>query len=347
MLKKGWVLLAVLLVLALTFAAGCGGTKTGQDTKPAEPKGPAKQEARVIRLAHVVNEQDPYHVAAMKFKEIVEAKTAGNVKVEIFPNAVLGDERTLLEGMQMGTVDMGIITNGPVANFLPKIAVFEMPFLFSKREDAYAVLDGPIGQNILKELETVKLKGLAYAERGFRNLTNSKRPVLAPADVKGLKIRVMQNPVYIDLFNTLGANAVPMAWAEALTALQQGTIDGQENPVNVAYAFKLFETQKYFSMTRHTYAPALFVMSLDVFNKNFTPETQKILVDAAREAAAHQRNWIAENEARQLKEIEAKGMQISYPDLAPFREAAKPVYQKYSDRFGNLITEIEAQLGKK
>ena len=193
----------------------------------------------------------------------------------------------------------------------------------------------------------MKLKGLAYAERGFRNLTNSKRPVLAPADVKGLKIRVMQNPVYIDLFNTLGANAVPMAWAEALTALQQGTIDGQENPVNVAYAFKLFETQKYFSMTRHTYAPALFVMSLDVFNKNFTPETQKILVDAAKEAAAHQRNWIAENEARQLKEIEAKGMQISYPDLAPFREAAKPVYLKYSDRFGNLITEIEAQLGKK
>ncbi|MEW6661147.1 MAG: TRAP transporter substrate-binding protein [Bacillota bacterium] len=346
-MKKGWVILSMVLVLVLLFAVGCGGSKTGQENKPAESQGPAKQESRVIKVAHVVNEQDPYHVAALKFKELVEAKTAGNIKVEVYPNAVLGDERTLLEGMQVGTIDMGVITNGPVANFLPKIAVFEMPFLFSKREDAYAVLDGPIGQNILKELESVKLKGLAYAERGFRNLTNSKRPVLTPADVKGLKLRVMQNPVYIDLFNTLGANAVPMAWPEALTALQQGTIDGQENPVNVAYAFKLYETQKHLSMTRHTYAPALFVMSLDVFNKNFTPETQQILVEAAKEAGKYVRNWIAENEEKQLKEVEEKGLQVHYPELAPFKEAVKPVYQKYSDRFGNLISEIEAQLSKK
>jgi tripartite ATP-independent transporter DctP family solute receptor len=153
--------------------------------------------------------------------------------------------------MQIGTVDMGIITNGPVANFVEEIAVFELPFLFPSPEAAYSVLDGAIGKEILASLERVQLKGLAYAERGFRNLTNNVHAVNVPADMEGLKIRVMENPVYIDTFKALGANAVPMAWTEALTAMQQGTIDGQENPINVIYSFKLYEPQKYLSMTRH------------------------------------------------------------------------------------------------
>src|SRR5699024_5824185 len=220
-----------------------------------------------IKLAHVVNEKDGFHLAAEHFAELVDERTDGTIEVKIYPNAQLGDERTLLENMQMGTVDMGLITNGPVANFLEEIAVFELPFLFASPDEAYAVLDGPIGQEILDNLQTVNLKGLAFAERGFRNLTNSEHPVHSPADVEGLKIRVMENPVYIDTFRELGANAVPMAWTEALTAMQQGTIDGQENPVNVVASFKLSETQKYMTMTRHTYAPAVFVMSPHTWGK--------------------------------------------------------------------------------
>ncbi len=296
-----------------------------------------------LRLAHVVNERDIFHVAAAKFKELVEEKTNGRVQIDLYPNAVLGDERTLLEGMQLGTIDMGVITNGPVANFLPEIAVFELPFLFANAQEAYAVLDGPVGKELLKLLEKVNLKGLAYAERGFRNITNSKRPVVTPTDLKGLKIRVMENPVYIDTFKALGANVIPMAWTEALTALQQGTIDGQENPVVVIHSFKLYETQKHLSLTRHTYAPALIIMSLKVF-KSLPTDIQKIFEESAQQAAEYARKVNGENEERLLKELVDFGMQVAQPELDAFREAVKPVYDKYSNRFGKHLKEIQKQL---
>ncbi len=301
---------------------------------------------RVIKLGHVVNERDGFHIAATKFKELVEEKTKGEVTIELHPNAELGDERTLLEGMQMGVIDMGVITNGPVSNFVPKIAVFELPFLFGSPEEAYYILDGPIGQKMLKELENAKLKGLAYAERGFRNLTNSKRPVKQPSDFKGLRIRVMENPVYLATFKALGANPVPMAWTEALTALQQGVIDGQENPVNVIYAFKLYETQKYLSLTRHTYAPALFVMGLNLYN-SLPADVQKILLDSAQEAARYERNWNASQEVTQLEAIKKNGMQVITPNLAPFKKAVQPVYKQYEEQFGGLIEEIQTALAKR
>jgi len=329
--KKHTLFLLSLLLVVVFAVSGCGGSEKKPETKAAGPQ--------TIKLAHVVNEKDGFQIAALKFKELVEARTKGAVKVEVFPNASLGDERTLIEGMQIGTIAMGVITNGPVANFLPEIAAFEMPFLFASPEEAYKVLDGAVGKKVLDKLDTINLKGLAYAERGFRNLTNSKKPVLTPADMAGLKIRVMENPVYIDTFKALGTNAVPMAWTEALTALQQGTIDGQENPINVIYSFKLNETQKYLTMTRHSYSPALFLMSKKVFG-SFDKETQDILVKAAQEAAVHERKWNAEQMAEQLKALKEKGMQISEPDTAAFQVAVKPVYDKYGPKFGTLLEDI-------
>ena len=323
-----------LLVFILSFV-GC---------KPAE-KQPAISE-RTIKLAHVVNEKDSFHISALKFKEVVEAKTNGKIKVEIHPNGELGDERTLIEGMQQGTIDMGVITDGPVSTFLPEIAVFDMPFLFKTPEEAYKILDGPIGQKVLKDLETVQLHGLAFAERGFRSLTNNKRPVKMPEDVKGLKIRVMQNPVYIDTFNALGANTVPMAWGDCLTALKQGTIDGQENPVVVIYSYKLWETQKYLSLTRHTYAPAVILMSLKLWN-SLSPDEQAIFTEAGKEAAEAGRKYDNDNEKTQLDEIKANGMQvIEDVDVDAFRKAVEPVYTKYSAQFGDLLKQIQDALKK-
>ncbi len=331
MSKKNALLMLSLMLIVVFALTGCGGTEKKPEAKPAGPQ--------TIKLAHVVNEKDGFHIAALKFKELVETRTKGAVKVEVFPNASLGDERTLIEGMQIGTISMGVITNGPVANFLPEIAAFEMPFLFSSPEEAYKVLDGSVGKKVLDKLEAINLKGLAYAERGFRNLTNSKKPVKTPADMAGLKIRVMENPVYIDTFKTLGTNAVPMAWTEALTALQQGTIDGQENPINVIYSFKLNETQKYLTLTKHSYAPALFLMSKKVYG-SFNKETQDILVKAAQEAAVHERKWNAEQMADQLKTLKERGMQIIEPDTAAFQAAVKPVYAKYGPKFGTLLEDI-------
>ncbi len=297
-----------------------------------------------VKLAHVVNEKDGFHIAATKFKELVEERTGGKVSIELYPNAQLGDERTLLEGMQIGTVDMGIITNGPVANFVEEIAVFELPFLFPSPEAAYAVLDGEIGQEILASLERVQLKGLAYAERGFRNLTNNVRPVNGPADMDGLKIRVMENPVYIDTFKALGANTVPMAWTEALTAMQQGTIDGQENPINVIYSFKLYEPQKHLSMTRHTYAPAIIVMSLNLWDR-LPADAQDVFSAAAQEAAEYEREMNAKMSADQTQALRDNGMQIvENPDIAAFQAKVAPVYEKYGAKFGSYLKRIQEQL---
>jgi tripartite ATP-independent transporter DctP family solute receptor len=297
-----------------------------------------------LRLAHVVNEQDGFHIAATKFEELVEARTDGKVNIEIFPNASLGDERTLLEGMQIGTVDMGVITNGPVANFVEEMAVFELPFLFPSPEAAYSVLDGPIGQELLDKLADVNLKGLAYAERGFRNLTNSERAVNSPEDLDGLRIRVMENPVYTDTFRELGANAIPMAWTEALTAMQQGTIDGQENPVNVIHSFKLDETQNYMTLSRHTYAPAIFVMGMPAWNQ--LPEAaQAVLEEAAQEAAEHERQVNADMEAEQLQALREAGMEINdTPDMEAFQAAVAPVYEKYGEQFGDYLPRIQEAL---
>ncbi|MDR9439222.1 MAG: TRAP transporter substrate-binding protein [Halomonas sp.] len=329
---NGFVRSTLALSVSLAMAAGANASEF-TDMEPV-----------TLRLAHVVNEQDGFHIAAEKFEELVEERTEGKVDIELYPNASLGDERTLLEGMQIGTVDMGVITNGPVANFVEEMAVFELPFLFPSPEAAYEVLDGPIGQELLDKLAEVNLKGLAYAERGFRNLTNSERPVERPADIDGLRIRVMENPVYVDTFRELGANAIPMAWTEALTAMQQGTIDGQENPVNVIHSFKLYETQDHMTLSRHTYAPAIFVMGMPAWNP--LPEAvQQVMVEAAQEAAEHERRVNAEMEAEQLAELREAGMQIvDEPDIAAFQEAVAPVYDQYGEEFGDYLTRIQEAL---
>ncbi|SDJ92409.1 TRAP transporter substrate-binding protein [Natronincola ferrireducens] len=341
MKKKLSMLLCMLLVV--TLLAACGQ----KSPAPAAGEDVTLEEFEPVkyRLAHVVNENDSFHISAVKFKELVEERTGGKVEIEVHPNATLGDERTLLEGMQMGTVDMGIITNGPIANFVPQVAVFELPFLFSSHEEVYGVLDGDIGKEILKKMEDVNLKGLAFAERGFRNLTNSKKPVATPDDMKGLRIRVMENPVYIDTFQALGANTVPMAWTETLTALQQGTIDGQENPVVVIHSFKLDETQKHLSLSRHTYSPATIMMSLNAFNK-LPADIQEIIERSAQEAAEHARAINIESEEILLKELQERGMEITEVDTAVFQEAVQSVYDKYRGQYGEYMDKIQEQLNK-
>jgi len=238
-------------------------------------------------------------------------------------------------------VDAGIITNGPIINFVPRFGAIDLPFLFRNPDHAYKVLDGPIGNQLFADMEKQGWKGLAWAERGFRNLTNSKKAVNTPDDVKGLKIRVMQNPVYVDSFKALGANAVPMAWTEALTALQQGTVDGQENPLNVIVAFKLNESQKYMAITRHAYAPAPIIMSMVTWKK-LDAGQQKAVLKAAQEAAVYERAFNNASEKLWVAELEGKGMKVTTPDLKPFLAAVKPVYDAYTPKFGkDFIAAIQ------
>ncbi|NLA14002.1 MAG: DctP family TRAP transporter solute-binding subunit [Tissierellia bacterium] len=329
MKKLNFIALALIVVMVLGTA--CGQTVDNPPTS-AEPT--------VIKLGMTINEQDSFFVCATKFSELVEERTNGAYDIQLFPNSSLGDERTMLESMQMGTLDSGIITSGPFVNFVPEFGVFDLPFLFPDNASAYKVLDGEIGKEILSKLEDHDLKGLAYAERGFRNLTNSVRPVRTAEDIKDLKIRVMENEVYLSAFKAMDVNAVPMAWTEALTALQQGTIQGQENPVNVIHAYKMWDSQKHVTMTRHAYAAAVITFSEEVFN-SLPADVQEIFVQAAQEAAEYERAWVAENEEAQIADLKANGMElIEEPDLESFRQAVQTVYDQYP-QYSEYLTRIK------
>ncbi len=336
-MKKFNRLIAIVITLTLVFSLTACGKQAASDTSTEPSK------TTVIKLGMTINEQDSFYLCAKKFSDLVKEKTNGAYDIQLFPNSALGDERTMLESMQMGTLDAGIITSGPFINFVPEFGVFDMPFLFPDNAAAYKVLDGEIGKEILKKLEAKDLKGLAYAERGFRNLTNSVRAVKTAADVKGLKVRVMQNEVYIAAFEAMGVNSVPMAWTEALTALQQGTIQGQENPVNVIHAYKMWDSQKHVTMTRHAYAAAVITFGLKKFN-SLPADIQKIFSESAQEAAEYERAWVAENETKQMAELEANGMSIvKDPDLDSFKAAVKPVYDKYP-QYNDYIVRINAAI---
>ena len=300
----------------------------------------------VLQLGTTVNEQDSFQVAAEKFAELVAERTNGEYKIEIYPNGTLGDESTMLDSMTMGMLDMGIITSGPFVNFSEDMGVLDMPFLFASNEEAYKIIDGEIGKELLATLEDAGLKGLAYAERGFRNVTNSVRPVTSAADLAGLKLRVMENEVYTATFKALGVNAVPMAWSEALTAMQQGTIEGEENPINVIYSYDLWDYgQKYVTLDRHSYSTAIITMSLDKFNE-LDEATQQIFVEAAQEAAEYERAWVADQEAGQLETIKSNGVEVvEEPDVDSFREAVQPVYEAYP-QYADYIARINAALAE-
>ena len=297
----------------------------------------------VIKLATVQNEQHVYAIMSFKMKEDIERLTNGGIILELYHNAALGDERAILEGMQFGTIGMGITTSGSAGNFMPDVTVFEMPFLFDSVEQARKTVDGPVGQNILSMFDKVGLKGLAYAEQGFRNLTNSRRPVKTVADVAGLKIRVMENELAIDLFNALGANAIPMQWGECMTALQQKTIDGQENPLTTIYTFNLHESQNYLTLTRHTYSAAVILMDINLW-QSLTAEYQKILQDVIVDAVAMGRNYLDEQDAKYLIGVRERGMEVIEPDLASFRSRIGPVTEKYGKRF---VSHLEAMAHEK
>ena len=341
MMKKGKKVVAALLTCAMAFSlTACGGGE-----EKAE-EGAAKGEPVVLKLATTVNEQDSFQVAAEKFAELVEEKTDGAYTVEIYPDGKLGDEAELLQSMAAGELDCGIVTSGPFVNFSKDMGVLDLPFLFANNEEAHKVLDGQVGQDLLGTLENANLKGLAYAERGFRNLTNSVKPVNTVEDMKGLKLRVMENEVYAKTFAALGANASPMSWQETLNALQSGAIEGQENPINVICSFKLWESnQKYATLTRHSYSTAIITMSLDKYNE-LPEDVQKIVKESAQEAAEVERAWVADNEEKQLQEMKDNGIEVvEDPDMESFKAAVQSVYDAYPE-YADYLTQIEKALAE-
>ena len=271
-----------------------------------------------VKLGVVTKPGSAQNIAAEKFKELIEQHSNGNIKIQIFHSASLGNETEILQQVQMNTVQMAIITGGPFDTFDPIVRVVNYPFLFKSNEQADQILDGPLGVQILKSLESSGFKGLCFSENGFRNLTNNKRPVKSPEDVKGLKIRVMASTIHKAIWQDLGANPTPMPWP-IYTELEQGVIDGQENPLWVMEVYKFYEIQKYMTLTRHVYSFHIDVASLKWW-KTLDSKTQDMIQKAMYEAAVFQRKQNRDNNAARLKFLEEKGMKVEeHPDIAAFR----------------------------
>lgn len=295
--------------------------------------GISQEKQVILKLGHAVAPEHPYHLGAVRYSDLVAQRTKNKVKIDIYPSTQLGNERDMVEGLQLGTIDLVVTSTGPLGGFVPRMFVVDLPFLFRDREHAYQVLDGPIGRELLDAFSAKGMKGLAFWENGFRQITNSVRPIEKPEDLKGIKIRTMENKVHLSAFRAFGASPTPMAWSEVYTALQQKTIDAQENPIAIIYFQKISEVQKHLALTGHFYSPTPLLMSLKAFN-NLSQNIQKIMLDTAMECATFERNLLRDNEAKQLAEIKAKGMQVTLPNKKPFQDAAAPVYKEFESQFG-------------
>ena len=297
--------------------------------------GPAPAAAQTtLKMNISLAQNSHYGVAIDTFAREVEKRTGGRYKVQNFYSGALGAERESIEGVQLGTLDLTMTSTGPMPNFVPEVAILDIPFLFRDYAHARGVLDGPIGQELLLKFPPKGIQALAWGENGFRHMTNSKRPVVVPDDLKGLKMRTMENPVHIQAYKAFGIIPTPMAFTEVFTALQQGTVDGQENPLSVIEAAKLDQVQKNLTLTGHVYSPALILMSKAQWDKLSAADRQAFM-DAAKEAVKANRARIDDDERKAVADLRAKGMAVvEVVDKGQFQAVLGPTYVDFGKKFG-------------
>ena len=288
----------------------------------------------VLKIGYTPAVASHYGVGTQVLCDEIEKGTQGRYKCQIFPNGALGGEREMIEAVQLGTLDMVNTSTGPVGNFVPEVKIVDIPFLFRDYDHARRFLDGAPGQELLTKFPSKGLVALAWTENGFRHMTNSKRAIVKPEDAAGLKMRTMENKVHMDGYKAFGILPTPMAFPEVFGALQQGTVDGQENPIPVILATKFSQVQKYLSLTGHVYSPALYLTSPRVMNK-LSDADKKAFYEAAKKATVAQRKKVNEDEANGIAQLEKEGMSVVRKvDGQAFRDALRPVYASYAKEFG-------------
>ncbi len=320
--------------MALSMAA-CGrnagnGTNAGEDTI-------------TINIGHVEAEDRSTHQALVEsFKKTVEEKSNGTISVQIYPNSVLGGDAELTESVAMGTLEAALPSTSVLVSYSDDFGIMDMPYLFSSPENAFAAMDGDLGTYFNEKLEEVGIHSLGYSYNGLRSMTNSSHPIETPDDLKGLKMRVMENEVFIDFFETLGASATPMSFNELFTGLQQHTVDGEENPPSLIYASKFQEVQEYLSLTEHVNNFLGFIMNQDFYN-SLTQEQREIIDEAAEEFVKAQRQMELEDTDHYIELLEEEGMQVNSltaEQKADFRQVLEPMYEKYRVQYGEEVFEM-------
>ncbi|MBN2370072.1 MAG: TRAP transporter substrate-binding protein [Vicinamibacteria bacterium] len=322
MVKSTVPLLALLLGLCL---AGCQ-TRTG-------PK--------VLKIANGVSEQHPTCLASKKLEALVEARLPGKYDIQVYANAQLGDDVRATENVRMGTLEMVATSASPLTGLVPELNVFDLPFIVPNEKAADCICDGPVGDRLAAALESKGIKLLAYYENGFRQLTNSVREVRSPDDLRRLKIRTMQNAIHLDAFRAMGANPTPMPFSEVFTALQQKTIDGQENPIPTIWLSKFYEAQKYVTLTNHVYGPHILLINKKLW-ESFPPGDREIITDAVKESVVYQRTINRKMNKDLVDELRKAGVivaELTADEIKAFRDAVAPVVDNWEPKIGKTIVD--------
>jgi tripartite ATP-independent transporter DctP family solute receptor len=310
--------------------------------------GLASAQERAFKFALQNPKGHPLAAGAEKFAELVAAKSGGRFKVNVFPGGTLGGDAQNVSALQGGTIEFVMLNSGILASQVKDFEVFDFPFIFANAKEADAVVDGPFGQKLHAKLADKGIIGLAYTELGFRNITNSKRPINTVEDLAGLKLRVIPNAINIDWVKAVGANPTPLAFPELYAALEQKAVDGQENPFSVILANKFAEVQKYLAVTNHQYNPQSIIFSKKVWD-TLSPADRKLLQDAAVEASRYERQVSREAAASTLEALKKAGMQVtefSPAEQAKLRERFKPVIEKHGAAIAETVKELNAELAK-
>jgi len=304
---------------------------------------------RSIKFAFQNQKGHPQAEGAQKFADLVAQKSANKMQVKLFAGGTLGGDVQTVSALQGGTVEMTVLNAGILSSQVKAFEVFDFPFLFATPQEADAVVDGPFGKGLLDKLAEKNLIGLAYWELGFRNLTNSKRPITKVEDIAGLKIRVIQSPIYIDMFNALGATATPMPFPELYGALEQKAVDGQENPFTLIRTSKLYEVQKHLAVTRHVYNPQAVLIGKKLWDQMSAAE-KKIIEDSAKEATQYQRELSRKQSEEALADLKKAGMQVtefSPAEMQRIRDKVKPVIDKHTAAVGaDVVKQVQAEIAK-
>ncbi len=333
-------LIALMLALIMVFSmVACGGGSDAGDT--AEEVKPIK-----IKLGHSDTTDNLIHKSLENFAAYVEKESGGRLEVDLYASEQLGSNAEMAEMVQMGSLDAMMLPQGQEANYAPKLNILGMPFLFPNYDAVYKVLDGEIGQELLEGLEENGMIQLAYWENGLRQTTNSVRAIEKPEDLKGLKIRTPEDKVTMAIFTALGASPAPMAFSELYLALQQGTFDGQENPVSNIHANNFQDVQGYLTITNHKYECKNMIFSLKTWNE-IPEDLQAILLEGAKIYGDEHRKAIVDSADTMLAELEAAGMQVSRPDTTPFQDATASVYTDFYAENAwaeDLVTRIKAEI---
>lgn len=299
-------------------------------------------ETKTIRLAHALNTSHPVHLGIMRMAELVEENSEGKLTIKVFPNQQLGTEREALELLQIGSIGMTKVSAAAIENFVPELRVYSLPYLFKDDSHIQTVLNGEIGEELLLAGEDYWLRGLTYYDSGKRSFYTKDKPILTPDDLQGLKIRVMESQMSMNMVRSLSGSPTPISFGELYTALQQGVVDGAENNPPSFYSSRHYEVAKYYSLDEHLMIPDLLIISTLQWNK-LTVQEQAWVQDAADSSSTYQFQVWAESEKESLAEVEAAGVQVFYPDKQPFMEMTAPIYEEFKasePEFYKLIQRI-------